>query len=216
MRVALLLSGLPRKVKEGYNQYWKHVIENYDVDVYLHFWKDSEYEEVLNVYNPKKYICESPVNFTEAIKGIKSINDSDVRPDSQFGVSGPFYSFPMIWGWQQVYNLVDVEYDCIIKSRYDIGTNIPLDLSLFDLTKLNISNSHWPNSPITDDNLLITNQQLASKLYTNIYDDFHKLVTERGCIEFAEKNLLSILEYKELQKYIFKSNNLPFKLLRKF
>ena len=41
MKVALLLSGLPRKVKEGYEHTWKHIIKNYDTDVYLHAWKDE-------------------------------------------------------------------------------------------------------------------------------------------------------------------------------
>ena len=36
MKVALLLSGLPRMVNEGYEQTWKHIIENYVTDVYMH------------------------------------------------------------------------------------------------------------------------------------------------------------------------------------
>ena len=49
MKVALLLTGLPRKVQEGYDNCWKHIIENYDTDVYLHFWEDDDYEKVLEV-----------------------------------------------------------------------------------------------------------------------------------------------------------------------
>ena len=41
MKVALLLTGLARKVEEGYNHYWKHIIENYDTDVYLQFWEEK-------------------------------------------------------------------------------------------------------------------------------------------------------------------------------
>ena len=52
MKVALLLTGLARKVEEGYNHYWKHIIENYDTDVYLQFWEDEDYEKVLKIYNP--------------------------------------------------------------------------------------------------------------------------------------------------------------------
>ena len=46
MKVALLLSGLARKVEEGYKTTWGHVIDNYDTDVYLHAWKDEEWEKV--------------------------------------------------------------------------------------------------------------------------------------------------------------------------
>ena len=52
MKVPLLLTGL-RKVEEGYNHYWKHIVENYDTDVYLQFWEDEDYEKVLKIYNPK-------------------------------------------------------------------------------------------------------------------------------------------------------------------
>ena len=35
MKVALMLTGLARKVQEGYDGYWKHIIDNNDVDLYL-------------------------------------------------------------------------------------------------------------------------------------------------------------------------------------
>ena len=47
MKVAIAISGLPRKVEEGYNQFWKQIIEKYNADVYLHFWEDEEYEKIL-------------------------------------------------------------------------------------------------------------------------------------------------------------------------
>ena len=45
MKVALMLTGLARKVEEGYEHYWKHIIDNHDVDFYLHCWKDEEWEK---------------------------------------------------------------------------------------------------------------------------------------------------------------------------
>lgn len=31
-----MLTGLARKVQEGYDGYWKYIIDNNDVDLYLH------------------------------------------------------------------------------------------------------------------------------------------------------------------------------------
>ena len=45
MKVALMLTGLARKVEEGYKHYWKYIIDNHDVDLYLHCWEDEEYEK---------------------------------------------------------------------------------------------------------------------------------------------------------------------------
>ena len=50
MKVALMLTGLARKVEEGYKHYWKYIIDNHDVDLYLHCWQDEEYKRL------KKYI----------------------------------------------------------------------------------------------------------------------------------------------------------------
>ena len=52
MRVALILTGLARNVKEGYNQYWKHIIDNHDTDVYLYYWEDGDWETVLDTVVP--------------------------------------------------------------------------------------------------------------------------------------------------------------------
>jgi len=214
MKVALLLSGLPRKVKEGYNQYFKHIIDNYNTDVYLHYWEDREYNEVLKYYNPKKYICEPPKYFGDDIKGIDTLHDKKTRPDLRFGVAGNYYMYLIVWGWQQSFNLIERDYDCIVKSRYDIGWKTPIDLRKLDLTKLNISNMHWSNSLIPDDNLLITNHEMAKQLYGGIYDFWKYIAKERGYIEFPEKNLKYLLEQKGMYNYICKSPYLLFNLLR--
>ena len=47
MKVALMLTGLARKVQEGYDGFWKYIIDNNDVDLYLHAW-ESKPDEVTN------------------------------------------------------------------------------------------------------------------------------------------------------------------------
>jgi hypothetical protein len=214
MKVALLLTGLPRKIQEGYDKCWKHIIDDYETDVYLHFWEDEEYEKVLEIYNPKKYVKQLPFKFTNYKKGIESPNDDMSRPLEQYDVAGNFRGFPMFYSWQVGYNLIDGNYECIIRSRYDLGSPIPFKLENLDLTKLNISNAHWPNSPITDDNLCITSQPIAEKLFSNIFDEFIYHSKETGKIEFQEKNFMEILNRKDLYKYVYKTNELPFQLLR--
>jgi hypothetical protein len=216
MKVALLLSGLARKVEEGYNQFWKPLIENNDIDVYLHFWEDAEYKEVLNFYQPKKYICEKPVDFSKYKIGIESPNDSLARPVENYNVAGNFYSLPMFWGWQQVYNLVEGEYDYIIRSRYDIGWDYPIDLNLINPDYINISNHHWPNSEILDDNLVITNSHLTSLLFKNVFDEFITQINFEKKIYFAEKNFTNLIIKKGLYPKVKKINEIPFRLLREY
>lgn len=216
MKVALLLTGLARNVIDGYNQYWKHIINNYETDVYLYYWEDGEWESVLNVYSPKKYVCKKPFSFLKERENVISPNDALARPIFPYDVAGNFTSLPMIYSWQNGYNLLEGNYDCIIRSRFDVGGNSPIDLHKIDLKKINISNHHWPNSQILDDNILISNQFLASKLYTDIFDVFVENIKNEGVIYFAEKNFTNIVKQKKLYHFIKKSDEINFKLLRKF
>lgn len=214
MKIGINIAGLPRKVQEGYTHYWKNIVENYDTDVYLHFWEDEEYEKVLEVYNPKKFIKEIPFKFTEYRCGVVSPNDDMSRPIEQYDVAGNFRALPMFYSWQTGYNLIEDEYDCIIRSRYDLGTLNQIKLENLDLTKINTSGMHWPGKPIFDDNICITNQSNANIIFKNVFNEFVTHIKTTGIINFAEKNFTEILERKGLFDDTIKTNELPFQLLR--
>ena len=216
MKVALLLSGLARNVSEGYNLYFKHLIEKYNIDVYCHFWEDGEWNQVLNYYTPISYICDKPFSFHEYKINIESPGDNFARPIVPYNVSGNFTSLPMFYGWQRIYSLVKDEYDVIIKSRYDLGWDFLPDLLSLDFTKINISNHHWTNNEILDDNLSIMNGQLAKLLFSDIFNEFIKNIKKEGIIYFPEKNFTNLVVKKDLYKFIFKTDQLPFRLLREF
>lgn len=216
MKVALLISGLARNVKEGYEQYFRHIIQNYDTDVYLHYWKDGEWEEVLKTYSPKKYVCIEPFAFSKYKEGVISPKDPLARPIQPYDVAGNYTSLPMFYGWQSVYSLLEGDYDCVIRTRYDMGWETPVYLENFDMSKINVSNMHWANNITIDDNILITNQHLANELLYDVFDFFIKNLKKDGVIHFPEKNFTNILINKNLYNYVYKSNYLPFKLLREF
>lgn len=216
MKVALLLSGLARNVSDGYNLYYKHIIEKYNVDVYCHYWKDGEYDKVLEFYKPVKYVCDNPFPFTEYKYDVESPGDPFARPIFPYDVAGNFTSLPMFYGWQRVYNLLDREYDCIIKSRYDLAGEFIPNLSNMDLTKINTSAYHWPNSEILDDNLLIMDNKLADCLFKNIFDELVIMIKDDKKINFSEKNFTNLVIKKNLYIFVHKSQELPFRLLREF
>lgn len=215
MKVALLLSGLARNVKEGYDSFFKNVIEDYKADVYLHYWKDGEWDEVLKVYSPKKYLCVEPFPFTEYKKGVQSPNDKLARPIYPYDVAGNFTALPMFWGWQSVYSLIEDDYDCIIKSRFDLACDERLDVSKYDLNKINLSEA-WPGTDIADDNLCITSKKLADLIYNDCFDRFVENIKNDGIIYFPEKNFTEMLIRKGLHKHITKNKTLNFRLLREF
>ena len=218
MKVALMLTGLARKVEEGYKHYWKYIIDNHDVDLYLHCWEDEEYEKGEEVYPNAKYMyIQKPFKFTKYREGIESPNDDKSRPLKEYDVWGNFRTFPMFYSWEETFNALRVsrhKYDCVIRSRYDLGTDINIDLNKLDMSKINISNHHWAGSPITDDNLCILNQENAHILFEDIFTEYIEHSKEIGYIEFAEKNFMNILKRKNLYHLVHKSDDLPFQLLR--
>jgi len=218
MKVALMLTGLARKVQEGYDNYWEHIIETNDVDLYLHAWESDEYKIVPKVY--KKYetlTIEKPFKFTEHRKGIESLDDDKSRPLLEYDVWGNYRCFPMFYSWQKTYQHIHnsrKHYDCIIRSRYDLSAPYPISLDYLNMNRINISNWHWTFSAITDDNLCVLNKQNADRLFLSIFDDFIDHSRIVGTIRFAEYNFMKILRISGLYHLVTKSNRLPFKILK--
>ena len=212
MKVAIAISGLPRKVEEGYNQFWKHIIEKYNADVYLHFWEDEEWEKVLQCYKPKSYICEKPFSFKEYVDGLEA-DESLSRPTKPYDVAGNFRGFPMFHGWQTACNLVDGNYDYVIRGRYDLGGNC--DLEKVDPNKINVSAWHWGNGhEICDDNLYVSNLDLYKKIHSDAFENLIKDAKELGRIYFQEKNFTRMIQRKGLYDLVVKHPDLQFNLLR--
>jgi len=225
MKVALMLTGLARKVQEGYNDFWKYIIDNNDVDLYLHAW-ESKPDEVTNnedsnivhqVYPNATYVnIEKPFKFTKYREGIKTPRDDKSRPLVDFDVFSNFRSFPMYYSWQSTYENIkssNVDYDCIIRSRYDIGGD-NLNVSEFDLNKIYTSNHHWKNSHVHDDNFYISNQSNSDKVFTNIFENIVEFNRDKGVMDSAEENFTKYLERIELINISEKSDKINFQLLR--
>lgn len=215
MKVALVLSGLPRRISEGYEQTWKHIIENYDTDVYLHAWKDEEWNKVSEIYsNVKSIQIQEPFKFTKYKKGIKLPHSDKSRPLPQYDVMSCFRQLPMFYSWQMGYKpLYDsmIEYDVVIRSRYDLGIRHPINLESYGMDIINHADI---NGGFFDDNLCITNKENSDILFKNIFDDVIKYGKETGVLNSAESSWTSMLEKYELKHLAIKHHTLYFDLLR--
>lgn len=215
MKVALLLSGLPRMVNEGYEKTWKYILENYDTDVYLHAWKDEEWERVNEIYPTAKSIqIQDPFKFTKYKEGIKLPHSDKSRPLPQYDVMSCFRQLPMFYSWQMVYKpMYDsmIDYDVIIRSRYDLGIRNQIDLNNIDMDSINHSNVH---TQFFDDNLCITNKENGDIIFKTIFDDVIKYSKETGFLKSAESSWTSMLERYEIKHLVVKHSPLSFNLLR--
>lgn len=225
MKVALMLTGLARKVEEGYFNYWEHIIKNNDVDLYLHAWKsksdgitnneDSDF--VKQIYPNAKYIkIENTFKFTKYKDGIVNRVNDNSRPLKDFDVDSNFRSFPMFYGWETTYQHIknsNIHYDCVIRSRYDLSGQ-PIDLSKLDLNKINVAYNHWAGFDKNDDNLCITNKENADKIFSNIFTDIISYHKQIGEISSAEDIFTDFLKRNNLHHLSHKDPNIVFNLLR--
>ena len=222
-----MLTGLARRVQDGYDRYWKHIIDNYDVDLYLHTWlskpdgitNHEDSDDVLRVYSkhgPRYLYIQTPFPFTEYREGINNPNDGKSRPLKDFDVYGNFRCFPMFYTWESTYKHIinsSKDYDCIIRSRYDIS-GPSINLHKLDLSKINVSNFHWRGSEIHDDNMCISNQENSNKLFCNIFTDIVNYHKKLGYINNAETNFTDYLKRHDLYNFSTKSDEINFSLLR--
>lgn len=214
MKVALLLTGLPRKVNEGYQQTWKHIIDNYDTDVYLHAWKDEEWVKINEIYyNAKSVQVQEPFKFTKYKKDIKLPHSDKSRPLPQYDVMSCFRQLPMFYSWQMGYRpLYDsmIDYDVVIRSRYDLGMRYKINLNHYNMNNIN----HSDGGIFFDDNLCITNKENSDKLFKNIFDDVINYARQNGVLNSAESTWTSTMEKYELKHLAVKHYTLSFDLLR--
>ena len=134
MKIAICISGQARNFKQSYNGLKSYFLDKYDCDVYFHTWKtpnfestnfgfgntqytltDNDYNDLIQLYNPKKYIIEKPIVF----------DASDYKcPIWRQPLNNTLSMFYSVYKSIQ---LVDKEYDYIIRTRFDI------DYSKFNL-----------------------------------------------------------------------------------
>jgi hypothetical protein len=146
MRIAICISGQPRNFKQSYVSLKKYFLDKHDCDIYFHSWKtpsfestnfgggnhqyqlnEEDYNELVELYQPKNYILEQPIVFDAS------------------GYQCPIWRQPlnntlsMFYSIYKSFQLIEGEYDYVVRTRFD------LDHSLFNLefSENNINIPEW-------------------------------------------------------------------------
>lgn len=125
MKIALCLHGLfdskhdkTSKGLDGFNYIKKTILDKHDVDVYIHSWEVDKKSLITDLYSNwlKDYIFEPQKDFTgPRIDRIRSLRACPRDPCS---VMSHFYSIEK--SFKLAYSKHE-DYDCVIKSRFDLG-----------------------------------------------------------------------------------------------
>ena len=165
LKIALCLSGEPRSSMFCFPYIYESFINlgsNYEVDVYIHSWKNFR---ALPLYNPLKTKIEPHIP-----RQIKKLLPSKFKSTYYFHHSLMYYSL------KECFNLIKNPYDIYIRCRLDLMFESKLILNPIFIDLLNnqydIFSLHndYPTKPQgIDDQILICNNN-GTKILSNYFD----------------------------------------------
>lgn len=231
MRIALLLSGLTRSARLCFPNLQKYLLSKHDVDIYIHTWDVSnvslngetheneiEKSELLKLFNPKKIVVENYFDKRDSLNQ-KYFNYPKTEGTYDRSIS-------MFYKIEECFNLVEGEYDFIIRSRMDLLLNEEINFSSLDETSINIPRyqttrhtfikdglgySIPPDSWGITDCFSIGSYEIMSK-YSNSFSNLDKLCIEMGLNYHPEYITLKNLEIQNVSIHRF---DLNYSLVRK-
>lgn len=171
MKLALCLSGQPRSYKESYAYIEKNLLQQYDVDIFLHSWKNDNaqkqlkiYEEVKSLYKPVLSIFDTPLN--------KNINSDMLVRNASHPANFCTSMFYSIFKSDHLRNLGELflnkKYDFVIRSRFDFALNKKINFEELRNGLVYISKDTNGTNPLFNDQFAIADPE-TMKIYSSTY-----------------------------------------------
>lgn len=200
MKVAVCFSGFIEELDDT-KSFWTELISKYNADVYASFWgrNESEIEDFVKIYNPKKIEVEDYSAFKNttqqfAADQIRSLILSIVAVDYLQERAGEFRQFSM---WYKIWRanlLAGTEYyDVVIRARTDVKLDSSFDIVTNDMLNIPVGTTQvndWPDSTGFND-LIAYGPQHIMNYYSFI---FMRLMdyTYRGHYSFPPEHMLAV------------------------
>lgn len=173
MKTALLISGLPRCIDQGYHDILNCLMIPNDPDIFIHTWGDPKdqalKDKITNYFNPKMLVIEPP----------KIIHNTHINIDRMLKKHAAGYGafkfiemvYSMWWSILQA-NLLkesnrlehNIHYDWVIRARFDISYTKPIQCKQYNPDVLNIADRPGLPLEMVDDRFAF-----ASNTIMNLY-----------------------------------------------
>jgi len=134
MKFALLIAGYSRSLEYNIENLKKNIIQDNDVDIYIHISKDKEKKYLNNDINIKKLIETLEFKYITISDNIKFCNE--VKKNNIINQNYKFYCLNE--ERKKIEKIEKLQYDVVIKIRPDVNINSFINFNTFDLTKINI------------------------------------------------------------------------------
>ena len=174
MKIALCISGKFRNSVFCYPSIYNNFILNYNTDVFIHSW--DYVQESFDLYQPKKVIVENEMEILKSeLSKIQLSNTVTINPYSNIN-----NNILMYYGIKRVVDMVDDDYDFIIRIRPDLYFNdkLCLDAIFDDLSKekydLQIPNQTQNHTGMNDQIAIGSFKKM--KYYSYVFDNINEIV----------------------------------------
>jgi len=130
MKTAIIIAGDARTFRDCYPSLNACILSQNDCDLFLHLYEDENTEQVLKTYSPKRFVLEN-----------KSSVSFPVPPACETNKPSEVNAFGLMCQWRNIeiaFGLIDGEYDCVLKTRYDLKYTNPLVVKDFNMSVLNV------------------------------------------------------------------------------
>lgn len=207
MKIALCFSGQPRGLSAAFEYYKKNLLSVYDVDVFCHSWNSNLNEKILELYSPKSYKFEPSKFGEECDKKYLNTPNPDKWP--------PRFTVSALYSVNQSLKLCEnknIEYDWVIKTRYDYALNVVIPFQKLNKTKLYIPNCRMvPERNFGNDQFAFSSYENMKKymsIYPNI-DKYYDMGTQMIGEEMTKANLIEHNLVGENLVYVDMNNPFP-------
>ena len=159
MKIAVVLSGYfstirTNDVNAGRESHKKitNFFKDYDVDYYIHSWQIWDKDEIIELYNPKKSIFESQIDFNvtekETCDNQKWFDEGFDRLNTMYRYLTIYKSLSFFYSRASALKLIEEEYDKVFVMRLDAGHRGPGGPDFphnytFDLDSDKIYSPYW-------------------------------------------------------------------------
>ncbi len=192
MKTAVLLSGHTREALSCWNALRQNIIEPTNADVYMHSYNSENTEDVIETIKPKRFILEDD----NSVVLDKEYNTQ--MPQYLSYITNPIISVYMFRKIKLCYDLLEEDYDVVIKSRFDCKYTEEFPISELNTDEYNIPNGGDFENGIFD--MVCMSSQENMKYYCSIYDEIEKYLDE-GVPIHSELLLKRHLESKIINRF---------------
>jgi len=209
-KVAICISGQPRRALETYPYIYNNIIKPNNADVFIHMHYDEQNlymekshadkgncllepgidKKIIEVYQPKKYLIESPRNFKKPnikipekrLHGSKIMNQHKNFNNEEHvnymvkQLTSMYYSIYKSNELKEIYaNVNGFVYDYVIRIRFDLLPKEPIICSSFDPNYIHYLLMNHPDELISD--WINIGSNLIMNIYSSIYLNMEYLNT---------------------------------------